>query len=546
MPQYFSRGHASFMTPKNTELEAKRAKAREQGTLAVRADGFCHEILSDAEREQAESTGRAKALAVICTSLCSKEHYIVRLNTAEEEAQGRPGRTISPRRKEVQELFEAAFPDRKAVPDPSRLPDDEKPVFRLDRAQALTHPDGTPREAASRDGSVLYTLMRCAWMSPYLPYTDRAGVTTDPREHMECSHYSTVNVSLTANNREDFSNYYQLCTKTIEEAAENGENSFFKACAKAAAVVTRTWNNEMRSNPEAKLGSFSVTTWYPEEHILIPLDDSLEEAGDALYRFFSDPLFAMQEKDGLSVPGSCTPECLIRFLNNEGQLCGSWRVRPWNICTKEQNAMPEEDRLLDRTAIVIRDYVQGIDPRYRESRGITAVDILPGRCFRASHMLIKSRNPAADPAHVQQVRSLLYMALSQGRSLAKEPRLNLGSCQCFVTRTNQDYVTSVSTLRDGAMERNTACLMPEGMRLEPSEEYREELKEELYSLRNLEYFMQERRNAENAPGNMPGSMAKAYPDMPEAMACGEDQDSGPADCPSATLPSPSFSPYAGM
>ena len=527
MPQYFPHGHASFMTPKDTELEAQRAKAREQGTLAVRADGFCYEILSEAEREQAESTGRPKALAIRCTSLCSKEHYIVRLNTAEEEAQGKAGRRISPRRKEVQQLFEAAFPDRNAVPDPAALPDDAKPVFRLDRAQALTNPDGTPRVVASRDGAVRYTLLRCAWISPYLPYTDRAGVVTDPREHMECSHFSTINVSLTANTGDGFSHYYQLCTKTIEEAAASGESSFFKACARAAAVVTNTWNREMRTCPEAKLGNFTVTTWYPEEHIQIPLDGSMEEAGEALYRFFSDPLFAMQVRDGMSVPGACSPECLIRFINNEGELCGSWRVRPWHLCTKDQNAMPEEDRLLDRTSILLRDYVQNIDPRYRQYKGIAAVDILPGRCFRASHMLVKSRNPAADPANVLQVRNLLFMALSQGRSLAKEPRLNLGSCQAFVTRTNQEYVTSVSSLRDGAMERNTACLMPEGGRLEPSAEYREELDAELFRLRNLEYLMQESRQ-ESPQGNM----SKAYPEA--AMPAAEN----------GRDPSPDASPYA--
>lgn len=527
MPQYFSRGHASFMTPKDTELEAKKAKAREQGTLAVRADGFCHEILSDAEREQAESTGRPRALAIRCTSLCSREHYIVRLNTAEEEAQGKAGRSISPRRREVQEIFKAAFPDRNAVPDPDALPDDAKPVFRLDRAQALTNPDGTAREVASRDGAVRYTLLRCAWISPYLPYTDRAGVVTDPREHMECSHFSTVNVSLTANTRDGFSNYYQLCTSTIEEAAESGENNFFKACAKAATVVTNTWNKEMRSYPEAKLGNFSVTTWYPDEHIQIPLDGSMEEAGESLYRFFSDPLFAVQYKDGMSVPGACSPECLIRFLNNEGELCGAWLVRPWNICTKEQNAMPEEDRLLDRTTILLRDYVQNIDPSYREYKGIAAVDILPGRCFRASHMLVKSRNPAADPANVLQVRNLLFMALSQGRSLAKEPRLNLGSCQAFVTRTNQEYVTSVSSLRDGAIERNTACLMPEGGRLAPSAEYREDLEGELFRLRNLEYLRQE-SSAENTQVNM----SKAYPEA--AMTAAEANGKSPAVFPDAS------------
>ncbi len=545
MPQYFSHGHASFMTPKDTKLEAKRAKAREQGTLAVRADGFCYEILSDAERELAESTGRPKALAIICTSLCSKKHYIVRLNTAEEEAQS--NRTISPRRKEVEELLETVFPDRNAVSDPSALPDDDKPVFRLDKAQALTNPDGTAREAVSRDGAVRYTLLRCAWMSPYLPYRDKAGVVTDPREHMECNHFSTVNVSLTANNRKEFSNYYQLCTSVIEEAAENGENSFFKACARAAAVVTSTWNEEVRYYPEAKLGNFSVTTWYPEEHIHIPLDDSMEEAEDALYRFLADPVFAMQVKDGQSVPGACTPECLLRFLNNDGELCGFWRVRPWNICTREQNAMQEEDRLRDRTSILLRDYIQNLDPRYREYKGITAVDILPGRCFRASHMLVKSKNPEADPAHVHHMRSLLYMALSQGRSLSKEPRLNLGSCQAFVTRTNQDYVTSVSTLRDGHMERNTACLMPEGRRLKLSAEYREELKEEILNLRNLEYLLQERRNAENEQGNI----SKAYPE--EARLDGEESkaqtDSSPDTSPD-TSPDASDddfpAPYAGM
>ncbi len=546
MPQYFPHGHASFMTPKDTELEAKRAKARETGTLAVRVDGFCYEILSEAEREQAESTGRPRALAIRCTSLCSKEHYIVRLNTAEEEADGKPGRSISPRRKEVRELFETAFPDRNAVPDPAALPDEAKPVFRLDRAQALTNPDGTAREVASRDGAVRYTLLRCAWISPYLPYTDRAGVVTDPREHMECSHFSTVNVSLTANTREGFSHYYQLCTKTIEEEVENGESSFFKACARAAAVVTNTWNREMRSYPEAKLGNFTVTTWYPEEHIQIPLDGSMEEAGEALYRFFSDPLFAMQIKDGQSVPGACSPECLIRFINNEGELCGSWRVRPWHLCTKEQNAMPEEDRLLDRTTILLKDYVQNIDPRYREYKGIAAVDILPGRCFRASHLLVKSKNPAADPALVHQVRNLLFMALSQGRSLAKEPRLNLGSCQAFVTRTNQEYVTSVSTLRDGSMERNTACLMPEGRRLEPSAEHKEELDAELFRLRNPEYLMQEMRNAGSSAESTQGSMSKAYPEA--AMPAGEN-GKDPAESHDA-YPDASHddfpAPYAGM
>ena len=253
----------------------------------------------------------------------------------------------------------------------------------------------------------------------------------------------------------------------------------------------------------------------------------MEEAGEALYRFFSDPLFAMQVRDGMSVPGACSPECLIRFINKEGELCGSWRVRPWHLCTKDQNAMPEEDRLLDRTTILLRDYVQNIDPRYRQYKGIAAVDILPGRCFRASHMLVKSRNPAADPANVLQVRNLLFMALSQGRSLAKEPRLNLGSCQAFVTRTNQEYVTSVSSLRDGAMERNTACLMPEGGRLEPSAEYREELDAELFRLRNLEYLMQESRQ-ESTPGNM----SKAYPEA--AMPAGEN----------GRDPSPDASPYA--
>ena len=128
-----------------------------------------------------------------------------------------------------------------------------------------------------------------------------------------------------------------------------------------------------------------------------------------------------------------------------------------------------------------------------------------------------------------QVRNLLFMALSQGRSLAKEPRLNLGSCQAFVTRTNQEYVTSVSSLRDGAIERNTACLMPEGRRLEPSAEYREDLEGELFRLRNLDYLMQEIRQ-ESTPGNM----SKAYPEAAMTTAEEQDREASPDTSPDAS------------
>ena len=550
MPQYFPHGHASFMTPKDTALEAKRAKARETGTLAVRVDGCCFEILSEAEREAAARTSRPRALALRCTSLCSGERFLVRLNTPEEEADGRAGRSISPRRKEVRELFETIFPDRGAVPDTYSLPEDKRPVFRLDRAQALLNPDGTAREVTDKNSNERYTLLRCAWMSPYLPYTDREGLVTDPRDHMECSRFSTVSVSLSSSTKNGAGNYYLLSTKAIEEAAESGESSFYKACARAASSVTRAFGEDLRSSPEARLGSFTLTTWYPEEHIYVPLDAGLQEAGDALYRYFSDPLFAPQDRDGRNAARACAPECILRFLNDQGELCGSWRVRPWHICTREQQAYAPEDRSLQRTDLMLRHYIEGIDADYRAYNGVTAVDILPGRCFRVSQALLRPGNEGLSAAASQQVRTLLYMALSQGRSLTGEPRIGLGSCQAFVTRTSQEYVTSVSMLRDGAMERNTASLMPEGRRLEPSAACREELKEEAFNLRNLEYYMQEKRNAENSAGNMPGNMSKAYPETPEAMTAGEEEGIAP-DCSSpassgSPSSSPYSSPYAGM
>ncbi len=552
MPEYFPHGHASFMTPRNTELEAKRAKARAAGTLAVRVDGCCYEIVSDAEREAYARTGQERALALRCTSLCSGDRFLVRLNTAEEEAQDKAGRSISPRRREVRELFESIFPDSRSAPDPNCLPHDKRPVFRLDRAQALLNPDGTAREVTDKQNRH-YTLMRCAWMSPVLPYTDKAGLVIDPRDHMECSHFSTVNVSLSSSTKNGASNYYLLSTKALEQAAESGENSFYKACARAAAAVTRTFDEDLRANPEAKLGSFTVTSWYPEEHICAPLDAGLQEAGDALYQYFSDPLFAPEVRDGKNAAQACAPECILRFLNDQGELCGSWRVRPWHICSREQQAYDPQERSLQRTDLFLRNFIEGIDASYRAYNKITAVDILPGRCFRVSQALFRPRNDGLSASASQQLRTLLYMALSQGRSLTGEPRLNLGSCQAFVTRTSQEYVTQVSMLRDGCIERNTASLMPEGRRLEPSAAFKEELKEEAFCLKNLEYYMQQRKNAENSTennaGSTPGNMMKACPETLPAMAAdeghGSEACSSPSSCP---YPSASLlgSPYAGM
>ncbi len=556
MPRWLPRGHTAFMTRSHLTLEEKREEAQKIGTMAVLLEAFCVQETGAKKPQPGEESAPGKAgreeetvQAVLayglrCTSLATGAKYLVRLNSEEEEKQD--GRGMPRRRRSIQDLFREVctnLPDSAAAALSGsgrqaevRMPEGERIILRLDRARAITAQDGTAREYCPPEGGIPHTLLRCGWIALYQKPLLEAGPSAsgrggaqgriddapfEPADHMECRRFSTVNAVLYkksgpasacadgaafSQKEDEGPSYYQLMRQTLEEEAARGECNFYRAAAKAAQRVTAAWQAEKAAGREACIGTISVTTWHPEDHITLDLLDRSGRGRGALADFLSQPVFkSAKESTTESTPafsGAVSPECLLRFLNAKGEICGSWRIRPWNIISPPSSGTDGQDadsEALRRAQYLIQEYIHGLDRTFVTQNRIAAVDILPGRCCRLSKRVLSPQEAVLKPAQLQQMRTLLYLGLTQGYALTKAPRLNVGCSQLFVPRTQADYVTSCCTLRDGAGERNAALLLPDG-RLAPSAAYREQEKAELIAMLSLNQVLQAKEDLQRKAG----------------------------------------------
>ncbi len=474
---------------------------RRPGTLAVRVDDFLMQPATDPEgRRLLDEDGRPAQVCagVWCTSRCTGQPLLVRLSTDEEErADGARG--VPAGRRGLDEL-RRALADACPEGRPDLLDPDDRPVWRLDRARPLLDARGAQRASRMPGTQDACAHMRCSWIVPYNGYVDREGAWVRPAENMEFTRPATVNVSLLARRGGAGVGAFGIFADSVREAAAQGEPSFFRACAAAATRVVTAWDEARRADPAARFGSLSVTIWRPEEHCRFDLADSDGDGRQFLQRWLSHPAFGYGEG-----AHPVTPDCLLRFLNARGELCGSWRVRSWDIVSLPpgpgaagpgRGGVPTPAGRADR---VRRGYVEGVDPDFVRREGVTHVDVLPGFCHAASRGLLQPDAPGRARAVLGQVRNMLYLALSQGRSPLPGPRLNTGCVQAMVTRSPAGWVNGFFPLRDGRSERCAALLMPDGGRREPAASCRAGLEAEEHALTHLAETLAEARRAHDGP-----------------------------------------------
>ncbi len=465
----FARRFAHSPLPDRVPLYQRRP-----GTLALRVDGFWFDTAKDDEGYPItgeDGTPKQICAAVWGMSLASGQKIMARLSTDEEERED-SGRAVSPARKELEDLrneLSGICPDGR----PELLDEEMRPVWRLDRARPLLDEYGAQRLSRRPGSEEPYAQLCCAWVTPYNPRPDKDGAIIQPVRDIECSRPVTVNVSLQRSDCAEAPDYFRVFAKTVREAADEGEDNFFKACSRAAGRVVDTWNAARDIHALARFGSLSVTTWHAEEHHAFDLRDSFGDGRDFLENFLADARFAKSHASAVS------PECIIRFLNDDDGICAAWRVRPWEFGGK-QAVTPAQ-----RAGHILDTYIFGLDQDFARERGITRVDVLPGRCHAVSLSLVQPERDRHERAAVAQVRNMLYLAFSQGRSPLASRRSNIGCSQAMVTRSPSGWVTGFFQLRDGRLERNAALLLPEGRRLVPADAYKAELEAEEHALTHL-------------------------------------------------------------
>lgn len=456
------------------------------GTMALRVD----DLYMIEEPEGVVPT------AVWGTSLCSGERVFMRLATEDEERED-SGRSPASGRRSIEELC-AACP---SIGRASELAPEYRPVLRCDRVRPCLTGSGEPALHVRYDDQEdkPWAAMRCSWITPYGPYTTRSGEQINPREHMETWRYSTVNLSL-AGSRQDRASYYGMYADYLKRAAATGESRFARICAAVSEELVTAWEQEREHNPRARLGSMSLTTWYPEESFRFELEDRQHFGRRSLISWLSDESFALRVRDeaaGQFVPGSVTPECVLRFLDRQGEVCGVYRVRSHILASlpgwaARRNRTEEPGFWLTpqgRAAFLLKELVQGLDQDFVEQHGAESVDILPGRTYRMDMGLTAPETAPGrgivSKAARFRLKNMVCLGLLHGHSPLGERRQNLGCAQAFVPRTAGEYVLGWYSLRDGSPYHNACLLMPEGESLQPSAAYAEELKHEQNCLSNI-------------------------------------------------------------
>ncbi len=464
------------------------------GSMALRVDDLYLEE---------EPEGLVPA-AIWGTSLCSGERVFMRLTTEEEELEDY-GRGVLPTRRSVDALCEYCPTLYKAA----HLAPERRPVLRCDRVRVCRLASGEPALHVRYDDleDAPWTAMRCSWITPYGPYLSSEGEQINPREHMETKRYSTVNLSLHGG-RNGGPNYYGIYTDALRKAVAAGETSMGRVCAAAAESIVTAWEQERERNPDTRVGTMSLTTWYPEESFRFDLEDRQHIGRRSLVTWLSDDVFAprvLDKASGQYFPGSVSPECVLRFLNAKGEVCGVYRVRSniFNFLPEwaERAGRQEEKGFWftpqGRAAFVLEEMVLGLDRDFMERHGIDTVDILPGRVYRMEKsVLAPEPAPETETGTGQagggiargdryRMRNMIWLGLMHGHNPLGEPRQNLGCAQAFVPRTAADYVLSWYSLYDGSPYHNACLLMPAGEHLDPSPAYAAELKHEQGCLANI-------------------------------------------------------------
>ncbi len=491
-----------------------RDRVDRPGTMLIRVDDIHWTPLFDGEGRQmtdGEGRPRRQARAVFATSLCSGEKLLMRLSTDREEELDGTLKSPGSRGKSIAELLERS---RRTPGEIAHLPEERRPVWRCDRSRPVRDGRGgccvlsrgggeTPEEHLPQ--------LRCAWITSCDPWVNRFGEEVNPVDHMEAARFSTVNVSLSAN-RDGSPSYFTLYADAVREAARAGEESFSRACWQAAGTVTTVWREERARSPQARFGTLSATTWHPEESFRFPVEDAWQSGFLSLMDFLSDRRFeSLPGAQGDSPPPAARPDCLLRFLDGRDEICGMIRVRAWDFLTlpewARRNGLEGGQSYWEspegRARYLCNEAAGAAGQGLLRERGAVQVDVLPGRCYSPAYDLIQPEARRCNPgAGYAQVRSMLWLGLSQTRCLGTGPRQNIGCGQFFLQRTHQDQISALFSLRDGSSCRNAALLLPGSARLRPSEAYGEELEAERHRLTHLsECFAGpgERREAARSP-----------------------------------------------
>lgn len=492
----------------HAESRDREDQGSRSGTVVLRVDDYYLVQKEDADGTPLQDEWGhpvVEARGVWGTSLCSGERILVRLSTLEEEQAAGWGRQISPRRRSIEMLRGTLQDEQGRVMDPSSLPEEQRPVWRCDQARVLTDESGRPRASVRNDQpgeSGQYTQMYCSWVTPYPPYVTNRGELFWPQEHMEADRFSTVNMNLAADTKPS---YYRLFTEIMRQCAMEGTMSYAKAAAQAARTIVDAWSEQCRSEKQARFGSLSVTTWAPEEGMRFDLTDRDGSGRARLEAWLSDPHFeAIVRNSGtdtpFTVPSPVAPDCILRFLNDKEEVCGAYRVRAWEFLSLPSWARRHQrgrdcafwESPQGRAHFVMEELVRGLSRDFVRAHDVVAVDILPGRRYKAGMSLMNPEllNLRTDPAVIRaRLRKMIYTGIVQSRSLQEDsrrsPRQNIGCAQAFVPRTHQGYVTGYFTLRDGAGYRNAVLLLPGEDHLVPSRVYAEELERERRLFNNL-------------------------------------------------------------
>lgn len=472
-------------SPGHASAREKREAFDISGTLCVRVD----DVLASTDRD-----GKQEITGFWCTSMCSGEPIFVRL-TSEEEELAENNRPIPASRRSAKTLVDM-YPE---LANASQMPEESRPVLRCDRARLITDQEGRPTASiryAQGEDTVLYTRMRTSWMVPYVSYETRLGNRVFPQEHMEAQRLSTVNLALSRGRTG--TDYHRIFTASLAKAARLGMGSFARAASDAAWEIVQAWAQERsQGNQEARVGALSFTTWHPEESFRLDLADTGGQGRQALADFLSHPDFAPRVLAGSlgasGAPSPVSPECVLRFMNRDSEVCGVYRVTAYELSTLPALGRRKDGGYGDtpegRADFILEEMVRGLDPGFVRANGVEFVDILPGRNFRAdSHLVCPKSQPArgvTSQAALCQLKNMVYLALIHTFSPLPERRQNIGCAQAFMPRSAGDYALGWYSLRDGASYKN-ACLLAQDMgSLRPSAPYADEIEREQECLASI-------------------------------------------------------------
>ena len=479
----------------NREPRRERGSGDVPGTLCVRVD----DVLASTDRD-----GRQEIAGFWATSMCSGEPVFVRL-TSEEEEMEENNRQIPASRRSAATLVDL-YPELARA---ALMPEAKRPLIRCDRASLITDQEGRPTASirhAQGEDTILYTRMRASWVVPYVSYETRRGTTVFPQEHMEAQRLSTVNLALSRGR--GGVDYYRAFTASLARAARLGMGSFARVASDAAWEIVQAWAQERgQGNEQARVGSLSFTTWHPEESFRFDLADTSGQGRQTLVDFLSHPSFAPVVLAGSSgasaTPSSVSPECVLRFLNRDNEVCGVYRVTAYELASLPSLGRGYANTPEGRADFVFREMVRGLDPAFVRANSVEFVDILPGLNYRADSSLVcpkaQPARGASSQAALCQLKNMVYLALIHTHSPLPERRQNIGCAQGFMPRSAGDYVLGWYGLRDGISYRN-ACLLGQNARpLKPSLAYADELEREQECLANVSLVPSLRQKAQEQP-----------------------------------------------